>query len=257
MNIYELIQHQEQLNKETLPQLSELVEKYPFFQTARLLYLENLYKLHHADFKEELSHNSAMVPDCSAIFWLTEGDNYINDFSTVQCTNAIQTEEDSNNRTISLIDNFLSTQSEAESKQTIPHSIPTITDVTTDYTSFLLLQESEEQKSQSADGHNTELRGLHLINTFIEETKGKQRYEIQEDEYEETTDTSMPTEQTVDLYNENIAQIYIKQGKYQQAFEIFQKICLNNPEKKPNFAGRMQMLEEILNQDNKKEIPTI
>lgn len=32
MNIYELIQHQEQLNKETLPQLSELVEKYPFFK---------------------------------------------------------------------------------------------------------------------------------------------------------------------------------------------------------------------------------
>lgn len=257
MNIYELIQNQEQLNKETLLQLNELVEKYPFFQPARLLYLENLYKLNHPKFKEELSRNSAMVPDCSAIFWLTEGENYINNFSASTGNSAIQTEEDSNNRTISLIDNFLSTQSEAESEQTIPHTIPTITDVTTDYTSFLLLQESEEQKSHSADSNKSELRGLHLINTFIEETKGKQRYEIQEDEYEELTNTSMPTEQTVDLYNENIAQIYIKQGKYQQALEIFQKICLNNPEKRTNFAERMQLLEEILNQENKKEIPTI
>ena len=45
MNINNLIQNPQQLDQETLPQLQELVEKYPFYQTARLLMLQNLYLL--------------------------------------------------------------------------------------------------------------------------------------------------------------------------------------------------------------------
>jgi hypothetical protein len=41
--------------------------------------------------------------------------------------------------------------------------------------------------------------------------------------------------------------IYIKQGRYQQALEILRKICLNNPKKSSNFASQINLLEIITN----------
>ena len=49
----------------------------------------------------------------------------------------------------------------------------------------------------------------------------------------------------------NIVNIYIKQGRYQQALEILKSICLNNPEKSANFASQMRLLEVVVN--NNKE----
>ena len=46
------IQHPEALNKETLYELRNLVVRYPYFQSARLLYLKNLYLLHDINFSE-------------------------------------------------------------------------------------------------------------------------------------------------------------------------------------------------------------
>ena len=42
-SIAELIAHPEQLNKDTLHGLRELVAKYPYYQAARLLFLKNLF----------------------------------------------------------------------------------------------------------------------------------------------------------------------------------------------------------------------
>ena len=54
MNIIEIIKHPEQLNKETLYDLRSLIALYPYYQTARLLMLKNLYLLHDPTFDEEL-----------------------------------------------------------------------------------------------------------------------------------------------------------------------------------------------------------
>ena len=45
-----LINHPELLNRDTLYELRSIVARYPYFQTARLLMLNNLYLLHDADF---------------------------------------------------------------------------------------------------------------------------------------------------------------------------------------------------------------
>ena len=58
MNITHLTQHPEELNKETLYQLRELVARYPYYQTARLLMLQNLYLLHDSSFDDELRRSA-------------------------------------------------------------------------------------------------------------------------------------------------------------------------------------------------------
>ena len=40
------IEHPDRLDRDSLDVLGRLVERYPYYQTARLLYLKNLYLLH-------------------------------------------------------------------------------------------------------------------------------------------------------------------------------------------------------------------
>ena len=54
MDLGQLIKHPEMMDKETLYDLRSLVALYPYYQTARLLMLQNLCVLHSQSFDEEL-----------------------------------------------------------------------------------------------------------------------------------------------------------------------------------------------------------
>ena len=45
MEIEQLIKHPEKMNRETLYDLRSLIALYPYYQTARILLLQNLYIL--------------------------------------------------------------------------------------------------------------------------------------------------------------------------------------------------------------------
>lgn len=258
MNLTELIQDSGKLSAETLPELREIVEKYPFYQTARILYVANLYLLHDAAFGKELRKASVMVPDRTALFNLTEGVNYKLD-AVSSAASVIETESDSN-RTISLIDSFLSNQTEEKGEE--KKDQPSIADLTTDYASFLV-QKDDIKKEETRDGEAPKLRGADLIDNFIEETKGKQRFEMPElsDDYfasansnEENGFTS-PTlsDEDEEIYTESMVNIYIRQQRFEQALEILRRICLNNPKKSSNFAAQMKLLEIIIDKNNNKK----
>ena len=76
IHIAELIAHPEQLNKDTLFALRELIAKYPYYQAARLLFLRNLFLLHDPDFGEELRKMAGCLPDRRVLFEMVEADNY-------------------------------------------------------------------------------------------------------------------------------------------------------------------------------------
>ena len=48
------IEHPDRLDRDSLDVLGRLVVRYPYYQTARLLYLKNLYLLHDPAFTGEL-----------------------------------------------------------------------------------------------------------------------------------------------------------------------------------------------------------
>ena len=54
MEITELIDHPELMDRDTLYELRSMLALHPYFQTARLLMLQNLYLLHDPSFDEEL-----------------------------------------------------------------------------------------------------------------------------------------------------------------------------------------------------------
>ncbi len=52
MDLINLIRHPELMDRETLYDLRSLIAQYPYYQTARLLMLKNLYILHDPTFDE-------------------------------------------------------------------------------------------------------------------------------------------------------------------------------------------------------------
>lgn len=243
IDVSELIKGKTRLDSDTLVELKELVDRYPFFQTARLLYIVNLFVLRSKDFVEELKKGGVFITDRRTLFFIIEGKNYDIEYDGNVLSDRIETEGDEN-RTISLIDNFLSAHDETSSGK-ITRVSPSIADLTTDYTSFLMQQEDETTQT---DGKKPKLKGEELIDSFIEETKGKQRLEIGE----LASEFKSPeiSDEDEEIYTENMVNIYIKQGRYEQALEILRKICLTNPKKTVNFATLIKLLEVITESKN-------
>ena len=76
MEIEELIRHPERMDRDTLYELRSMLALYPYFQTARLLLLQNLYLLHDASFDEELRRAAIYITDRRVIFQMIEAAHY-------------------------------------------------------------------------------------------------------------------------------------------------------------------------------------
>ena len=249
IDITDLLKHRFKLGEDTLGELHQLVEKYPYFHTARLLYVLNLFVLHDKRFGEELRKASVCVPDRSVLFNMIEGMNY--NISSLEGNAPIMTEGDEE-RTVSLIDSFLSTTVDHDNQQESDGSDnkPSLLDATNDYASFLIRQDEEQAQQEQSRQDAPKLKGQELIDNFIELTKGRQRVEIPDNE---SPDFESPeiSDDDAEIYTETMTNIYIKQGRYSQALEILKRICLNNPKKSAYFANQMKLLKVII--DSQKE----
>ena len=76
MDIAYLINHPENLNKETLYDLRSLLALYPYYQPARILLLQNLFLLHDPTFDEELRRAAMYIADRQILFNLVEEAHY-------------------------------------------------------------------------------------------------------------------------------------------------------------------------------------
>ena len=142
MEITELINHPEQLDRDTLYELRSMLALYPYFQTARLLMLQNLYLLHDPMFDEELRRASIYITDRKVIFRMVEAAHYR--LATKHQTNKEKTPVSAGietDRTISLIDTFLDSipQEEEEDKDKKKKRKPSPADAAIDYVGYLSL----------------------------------------------------------------------------------------------------------------------
>lgn len=66
--LYYYINNPKELNETSLFDIQQLVDEYPFFQTARLLLLKNLHQLDHIRFEPELKKSAMYVSDRTRLF---------------------------------------------------------------------------------------------------------------------------------------------------------------------------------------------
>ena len=246
-----LIKHPEQMNKETLYELRSLVALYPYYQTARLLMLQNLYLLHDASFDEELRKTAIHIADRKKIFNLVEAAHYRIKSQESGNKSARQNASKGEDRTVALIDQFLDSLPEEQKKDKKGKGKrpPTPADAAIDYVAYLLeTEEAQQETTQQA------MMGQELIDNFIDKERG--RIELSENPQlsPQTDNTEKNGEKDADegFYTETLARIYIKQGKYQKALEIIKRLNLNNPKKSVYFADQIRFLEKLIINNNKK-----
>ena len=119
VNFQQWIQHPETLDRDTLYELRNMLARYPYFQSLRLLYLKNLYILHDINFGAELRKAVLYIADRRKLFQLIEGDRFAvqSRKKGVSLTEVLKNEP-SVDRTLALIDAFLSTVPEEVAGQT-------------------------------------------------------------------------------------------------------------------------------------------
>ena len=246
MDLEQLIKHPELMDKETLYDLRSLLALYPYFQTARLLLLQNLYLLHDLSFDEELRRSAVYVADRKVVFNLVEAAHYkLRVAEKNKQKPATGQTGNGGNRTISLIDRFLdSIPADAEENNGKParkKRRPTPADAAIDYVSYLLETEGDD----IVDDDSPAMKGQDLIDNFINNENGKIELK-DEPEYLPEFDNNEKKEGDEKYFTETLAQIYIRQGRYSKALEIIKRLNLNYPKKNAYFADQIRFLEKLI-----------
>ena len=138
-------------------------------------------------------------------------------------------------RTDTLINSFL---------DSLPQQNPTtprIVDATVDYMAYLMQVETGNSSSNTP-----KMVGQEYIDDFL--TKNEGRFDLEDLPEEETPHTAREPKNEMEngVLTEAMARIYIKQGKYDKAIEIIQRISLKYPKKNRYFADQIRFLEKLI-----------
>lgn len=244
MDIAHYIRHPEDLNKDTLHELRELVAVYPYFHAARLLFLKNLFLLHEPTFDAELRRAALYVPNRKIIFDMVHGKNYQMGIVPAEPAPAPKLPGETD-RTQSLIDSFL-TQPAGTTNAT-PHIT---SDPKSDYMTYLLqtqqwqpLAEAQRQQQNGAAPDRTQT----LIENFMQQSEVRIVLQDQAEGpqlEEETTEEEGGKDEA--FLTETLARIYIQQGRYERAIEIITKLHARNPKKSIYFADQIRFLQKLV-----------
>jgi len=249
MDIANLIKHPEQMDRETLYELRSLMALYPYYQPLRLLMLQNLYLLHDPTFDEELRRAAIYIADRKTLFNLVEATHYQMRAQKKKEETKPQ-QRDGEDRTTSLIDNFLESMPKEDEEEKQAKRKPTPADAAVDYVAYLLETENNDDNAEEAP----KMKGQSLIDDFLNNDNGKIILSREpDDDSEEETDSlsdSQPDED--DYFTETLARIYIKQGRYAKAMEIIQRLSLAYPKKNAYFADQIRFLEMLIINNSKK-----
>ena len=245
MELTELINHPERLDRDTLYELRSMLALNPYFQTARLLMLQNLYLLHDSAFDEELRRAALYITDRKVIFNMVEAAHY--QLRNQQKVNSQEPKGDNSSRTVALIDTFLdSIPNDEEPKE--KKRRPTPADAAIDYVAYLLETENDNKQEEEAP----QMKGQDLIDTFLQQEQG--RIMLSELPQEDSGDSQQDENDDNDeeYFTETLARIYIKQGRYQKALDIISRLSSKYPQKNAYFADQIRFLEKLIINSNTK-----
>ena len=262
-DIQNLIVHPEKLDEATLVYLRGVVARYPYFQTAWMLYLKNLFLLGDSNFKDELRRGALFVADLSLLFYYIEGER----FSIKKHPSSNECVSTGTDRTLDLIDRFLSDLPAHEISGKDVTEMPVPMEMPGDYTSVLLDEVGCDDKPSSP------LHGQELIDQFLEKSEtGSMDVQVMSkdedvesekgDQLVDSTSVSSVSEAKAEsgnssveetdvdseesYFTETLAKIYVRQQRYDKALEIIKKLNLKYPKKNAYFADQIRFLEKLI-----------
>ena len=226
-------------------EIQNILLEYPYFQAARLLYLEKIKET--PLYKQALHKEAIYAPDRKILFKMTEAARH----RWTQLYETPNTQDSPYDNSFSLIDKFLenysaeSTEEQSKEQIILEKTIFNPAVASTDY--FSTFTSSEKITSNNQDQ-------MDLIDSFIEKVQNNipEVINIEKDESNSTVtpiiteDDTLTKSGDVAFLTESLAKIYIKQKRYSKALEIIKKLSLKYPEKNIYFADQIRFLEKLI-----------
>ena len=245
------------LDKAQIGNISAIVEEFPYFQSARAIYLKGLKDLGSFKYNQELKTTAAHTTDRSILFDFITSDVFLqNDVSTHIKQNfdqiktiAVNEFQDISN-TKSLAKSLENQQEENQTILGLGNPLEFNKNETHSFSEWLsLTQKNPINRSEPTKTSNDSSRDekFALIDAFIANKpklkpldKDSKLINIAEDRVVETES----------LMTETLARIYVEQKNYDKAIQSYQILSLKYPEKSSLFADQIQAIKVLKVKNN-------
>lgn len=280
---YNWLENPSSMDAASIPQLREVIQRYPYFQAAQMMLAKNLRKENHIDQLNQLQLAAVMVPDRKLF------QDYLNDKRKVQPKVVESVEVEINEVPKEVLveqeESVLEIVSETKPEpieierdslyDLIPEPIVyqlekadlpelPITDTEEkeeaaepDELSFSeWLDYTKTGKSDSTSVENVgpkvekaqpSRNNIELIDHFLSKQSGKSQKRAEF--YNPQKAGAKSLEEDFTVVSETLAIIYVQQEKYELAKQSYEALSLKYPEKSIYFAARLKEIDEKLNSE--------
>lgn len=251
--LLDIMRNPEILNDRDLPEITELLNHFPFFQSARMLYVKNLRNQGYANYPKCLRETAIYITNRTKLFFLLDERVILKD-NEVSAQKIIEDQiidfQKLSDATDSVIGRKAKAKAEEEKKKAATEAIRNMitsggsgeyfgkVDDTLDLNSFKETFGKKQQTPTKAERHASLLDGFTGFN--IERPKVTDTPKANDDSVDLSLKSST---ENADLMSETLAQIYVKTKAYEKAIAMYEKMCLKYPEKKPYFAERIKEIK--------------
>ena len=246
-----LLHHPSALNKEQVSQVSAIIEEFPYFQSARALYLKGLKDLGSFKYNQELKTTAAYTTDRSVLFDFITSEVFLqNDISTHIKQNFDQIKTIKVEEFQDISTHISSVVEASESKLELGKPLQFDKNETFSFSEWLsITQKNPIDRSELPEPEEESSRDkkFELIDAFISNKpklkpldKNSKLINIAEDSVFETED----------LMTETLARIYVEQKNYDKAIQSYRILSLKYPEKSSLFADQIQAIKVLQEKNN-------
>ena len=229
-NFITLLKHPEQIKEEDNIVLKSVIDAYPYFQSARAIYLKGLKNEESFKYNSELKITAAHTSDRTILF----------DFITSSIFSSQVIKENTAKETHHQITEKISIENPViiKNKLSIGKPIAFTQQETHSFNEWLQLSTFKKIERTPIKKHQKQDKAT-LIDTFIKQNPKISRID-KHTEYalkitESTSESSIMTE--------TLAKVYLEQKKYENAIKAYEILSLKYPEKSGFFADQIKRIK--------------
>ena len=229
------VQQPHSLTREDSEALKDLVDKYPFCQTSRLLYLKSLQNINSIHFNQSLKVTAAHASDRHQLFHLLTEKKSKVEKSKIKNVDKIDSQK-TDETPKEVIKESLNIGQPLEFEKEETHSFSQWLKLSQ---AKPIVREKEENKLQEK---------VSLIEDFI---ANRERKPQKKEFYSATNQAKKSEKFEFDIVTETLAKVYLEQEHYEKAKEAYRQLCLKYPQKSSLFASQIELIDQLIDQNNK------